>query len=75
MKYRPNRAGLRELLRGTAAKTLVIEHGERLANAAGEGFELSTQQGKSRFRGIIYPNTWSARRREAKNNVLIRVLG
>ncbi|MGV3073225.1 hypothetical protein ACEE90_12470 [Corynebacterium phoceense] len=75
MKYRPNRAGLRELLRGTAAKTLVIEHGERLANAAGEGFELSTQQGKSRFRGIIYPKTWSARRREAKNNVLIRVLG
>lgn len=75
MKYRPNREGLRELLRGTAAKTLVIEHGERLANAAGEGFELSTQQGKSRFRGIIYPNTWSARRREAKNNVLIRVLG
>ncbi|OFL77602.1 hypothetical protein [Corynebacterium sp. HMSC077B05] len=75
MKYRPNREGLRELLRGTAAKALVIEHGDRLANAAGEGFELSTQQGKSRFRGIIYPNTWSARRREAKNNVLIRVLG
>ncbi|MHB2251712.1 hypothetical protein [Corynebacterium aurimucosum] len=75
MKYRPNHEGLRELLRGTAAKTLVIEHGESLANAAGEGFELSTQQGKSRYRGIIYPNTWSARRREAKNNVLIRVLG
>ena len=75
MKYRPNHEGLRELLRGTAAKTLVIEHGERLTNAAGEGFELSTQQGKSRYRGIIYPNTWSARRREAKNNVLIRVLG
>ncbi|MFS0210542.1 hypothetical protein ACL1EU_03115 [Corynebacterium striatum] len=74
-KYRPNLAGLQELLRGSVAKQLVIDHGDRLAGAAGDGFVLSTQQGSSRFRGIVYADTWSAKRREARENVLVRVLG
>ncbi|CQD04169.1 hypothetical protein [Corynebacterium striatum] len=52
-----------------------MQHGDALAGAAGDGFVLSTQQGKSRFRGIVYADTWSAKRREARENVLVRVLG
>lgn len=74
-KYQPNKAGLTELLRGSAARQLVVQHGEDIAGRAGDGFVLSTRQGKSRFRGIVYADTWSAKRREARENVLVRVLG
>ncbi|WP_225747224.1 hypothetical protein [Corynebacterium sp. Marseille-P4611] len=74
-KYRPNKTGLQELLRGSVAKQLVVQHGEDIAGRAGDGFVLSTQQGKSRFRGIVYADTWSAKWREGRENVLVRVLG
>lgn len=75
MRYRPNRAALEELARGSEAQQLVNEHGNRLVNAAGDGFVLSTRQGASRFRGIIYADTWSAKHRNARENTLVRVLG
>lgn len=75
MKYRPNRAGLQELLRGSVAKRLVIEHGEKFAAQCGDGFVLSTQQGKTRYRGIVYADTWSAKHRDHRQNVMVRVLG
>lgn len=74
-KYRPNRAGLEELLRGPVAQQLVRQHGERISGAAGDGFVASYQQGKSRYRAIIYADTWSAKHREARGNILVRVLG
>ncbi|WP_306592887.1 hypothetical protein [Corynebacterium striatum] len=52
-----------------------MQHGEDITGRAGDGFVLSTRQGKSRFRGIVYADTWSAKRREARENVLLRVLG
>lgn len=75
MRYKANRAGLRELLQGEVAQTLVTRHTDRLAEAAGDGFVGSTKQGKTRFRGIVFADTWSAKRREAKQNILLRVLG
>lgn len=75
MKYKPNRERLRELLRGEVAQTLVQRHTDRLAGEAGDGFVGSTQQGKSRFRGIVFADTWSAKQREARKNILLKVLG
>lgn len=75
MRYRSNRQGLRELLQGGIAQNLVRQHTDRLTSAAGDGFEGSTQQGKNRYRGIVYPDSWSAKRRNAKQNTLVRVLG
>lgn len=74
-RYQPNHAGLEELARGPVAQQLVEEHGNRIVNAAGDGFVLSTQQGASRFRGIVYADSWSAKRRNARDNTLVRVLG
>ncbi|AGG66878.1 hypothetical protein H924_07180 [Corynebacterium callunae DSM 20147] len=73
--YKSNRAGLEELARGSIAKQLVVDHTERLAAAAGDGFVANYQQGKSRFRGIVFADTWSAKARNAKQNTLVRVLG
>lgn len=75
MEYRSNHKGMEELARGAVAQSLVRQHGERLAAAAGDGFVASYMQGKSRFGGIVYADTWSAKHRDRRDNVLVRVLG
>ena len=75
MRYESNHAGMEELARGSVAQGLVKQHGVRLAAAAGDGFVASYMQGKSRFGGIVYADTWSAKHRDRRNNVLVRVLG
>lgn len=74
-KYQPSRPGLEELARGPIAQQLTQEHGNRLEGAAGDGFVASYQQGRSRYRGILYPETWSAINRNRRDNTLVRVLG
>ena len=75
MEYRSNHKGMEELARGAVAQGLVREHGERLAAAAGDGFVASYMQGKSRFGGRVYADTWSANHRDRRDNVLVRELG
>ncbi|WP_211438922.1 hypothetical protein [Corynebacterium glutamicum] len=74
-RYVPDSAGLEEVARGPIAQDLVNRHTEHLAAAAGDGFVASYQQGRSRYRGIVYPDTWSAIGRNRRDNTLIRVLG
>lgn len=75
MEYRSNRKGMGELARGAVAQSLVRQHGELMAAAAGDGFVASYMQGRSRFGGIVYADTWSAKHRDRRDNVLVRVLG
>lgn len=75
VRYVPNRAGLEEVARGPIAQDLVERYGTHMAAAAGDGFVASYQQGRSRYRGIIYPDTWSAIGRNRRDNTLVRVLG
>ena len=75
MRYESNLGEMEALVRGAPVQNLVREHGERLAAAAGDGFVASYMQGKSRFGGIVYADTWSAKHRDRRDNVLVRVLG
>ena len=64
MKIKIDNAALRELT------TPMIESAvERIAVAAGKGFEPSVQQGKTRPHGIV-----KARRDNARRNVLLKAL-
>ena len=74
-KYVPNKAALKALLKGPMTQGIVVDHAEQVAAAAGDGFVSSYQMGKTRHRCIIYADTWSAKRREARDNVLTRALG
>lgn len=75
MRYKPNREGLRQVLASAEAASLVSTHAERIAAACGDGFVASQRMGKSRQRAIVYADTWSAKHRDHKNNVMVRVLG
>lgn len=52
---------------------------QQLATRAGEGFAWSNRQGmrapQGRWRAIVYPDSWSARARNRRDNTLVRVLG
>lgn len=73
--YKSNKAGLEALARGPAVQRLVRSHANAIAARAGDGFEASFTQGRRRFVGIVFANTFSSKRREARDNVLVRVLG
>lgn len=75
MQYTSNKSGLEELARGPIAQSLVKQYGDAKAAAAGDGFVVSYRQGRTRFGAILYADTYSAKRKEARENVLIRVLG
>ncbi|AKK05240.1 hypothetical protein CMUST_15730 (plasmid) [Corynebacterium mustelae] len=74
-RYVPNSEGLEELLRGRVAQDLVKRHADRIASECGDGYEASYQQGASRYRGIVFPDTWSAKARERRDNRMVRALG
>ena len=74
-KYVPNKSALKALLKDPMTQGIVVDHAEQVAAAAGDGFVSSYQMGKTRHRCIIYADTWSAKRREARDNILTRALG
>lgn len=74
-RYKPNHAGLREVLASPQAASLVSDHAERIAAECGDGFVASQRMGRVRQRAIVYADTWSAKHRDARENVMVRVLG
>jgi hypothetical protein len=61
-----NLKGFRELRTGPAATRLVREAAEKVAGAAGEGFEAQMSPGKSRARAVVVPTTPEAARQTAE---------
>lgn len=58
-----------------ALTTPMIESAaERIASAAGKGFEPSVQQGKTRPHGVVKATTFKARRDNARHNTLLKAL-
>lgn len=75
MKIKWNPAGFEEILRSPPVQAKVQQHTNQLATRAGDGYTGSVRQGKTRVRGIVYADSWKARRDLARNNTLLRVLG
>lgn len=58
-----------------ALSTPMIESAaERIATAAGKGFEASVQQGKTRPHGVVKAATFKARRDTVRHNALLKAL-
>lgn len=62
-------AGLRAL-----TTPMIESAAERIAAAAGTGFEPSVQQGKTRPHGVVKTATFKARRDNARHNTLLKAL-
>lgn len=75
VRYEANDAGLREVLASPEAASVVSDYAERFAAECGDGFVASQRMGKVRQRAIVYADTWSAKGKDRKHNVMVRVLG
>ncbi|MCZ1070819.1 hypothetical protein [Rhodococcus sp. A5(2022)] len=79
MRFRWNPAALYEVRRLPGVQAEVERHAARIASAAGAGYSWSSRQGakrpQGRWRAIVYPDTWPARRDNARRNTLVRALG
>lgn len=67
-------AGFRELRLEPGVMADLGERAERIADAAGDGYEASTFEGKNRARASVITADFDARRDNAKNQTLLRSL-
>lgn len=65
-----NRAGIEELLRSSGVAGDLEARAERIAAAAGEGFDHEVEIGPSRARAAVWTATRAARRAEASDRAL-----
>lgn len=75
VRIRWNMQGFENVRRLPDVQKRVDWHSENIARSAGRGFVASSQQGKTRYRAIVYPETFSAMYRNKRDNALIKALG
>lgn len=78
-KVKLDRVGMGKFMRGPEMRAMVRASGDRIANAAGAGFEADTwispepgRSGQPRAVSGVTATTWGAARRNARDNVLLR---
>lgn len=75
VKFKLNRAGVRELMRSQAMVGELETYARRVKDAAGEGFEMSRHIGKNRANVGVIAETPKARAKNIKYNLLLKALG
>lgn len=74
VRFDLNRAGVRELMRSSEAQTACEEYGNRIAAAAGPGYEVTTQTGVNRVHVRVAPATKEAINDNFRHNTLIKAM-
>lgn len=74
MKVVINHAGIRALLRSPAVAQDLLRRAQRIAAAAGPGYEASVNVGPNRARASVITASPAAIRDNAKNQTLLRSL-
>lgn len=75
VRYKHRRESHGELLNSSAVGALVSRKAGEVAARAGRGYTASTRMGKTRYRAIVYPDTWRAKIDNARHNTLVKALG
>lgn len=75
VKFVLNRAGVRELLRSSAAEAVCESYANEIRARAGDGYEVTTYVGKNRVNASVYAATYEARLDNYENNTLLKARG
>ena len=73
--FKLNRAGVRELLRSGEMASICREHANKVKNAAGDGYEVTTYTGRNRVNASVHAETDEARKDNYENNTVLKALG
>lgn len=78
MKIKWNNQGFYDVRRSGPVQSMIATTAAGIASRAGSGYSWDAQQGRrnpqGRWRAIVFPDTWKARRDNARNNTLVRSL-
>lgn len=75
VKFMPNKRTAEAILKGSEVQALLARKAAEVASRAGEGFTSGVRVGKDRARAYVLPETYKARRRQARDHVLERAVG
>ena len=70
--FKLNRAGVRELLRSGEMASICREHANKVKNAAGDGYEVTTYTGRNRVNASVHAETDEARKDNYENNTVLK---
>ncbi|MBE6120075.1 MAG: hypothetical protein E7189_06525 [Erysipelotrichaceae bacterium] len=74
VKFKLNGAGVREILKSDAAKSMCEEKARSIASACGSGYASNSYTGANRVNGMAYAESFEARKDNAKNNTLLKAM-
>lgn len=75
VKFKPNKRAAEAILKGSEVQALLARKSAEVASRAGEGFTSGVRVGKDRARAYVLPETYKARKNQARNHVLERAVG
>lgn len=75
VKFKPNKRTAKAILQGSEVQALLARKAAEVAARAGEGFTSGVRVGKDRARAYVLPETYKARKNQARNHVLERAVG
>ena len=75
VKFKPNKRTAEAILKGPEVQALLARKAAEVASRAGEGFTSGVRVGKDRARADVLPETYKARKNQARNHVLERAVG
>lgn len=75
VKFKPNKRTAGAILKGSEVQALLARKAAEVASRAGEGFTSGVRVGKDRARAYVLPETYKARKRQARDHVLERAVG
>ena len=74
LKFKLNRAGVRELLQSGEMQDIIKQHASAKASQAGDGYSYDVKVGKNRAYSNVYPDTKDAAKDNFINNTLEKVI-
>lgn len=74
LKFQLNRAGVRELMRSEEMQKILEGFASDIRARCGEDFEQDLRVGKNRANAMVYTNTIRGKRRNLRDNTLLKAL-
>ncbi|HEL2527505.1 TPA: hypothetical protein TZ304_002076 [Streptococcus suis] len=74
MKFKLNRAGVRELLKSPEMQAVLTDKANGIRNRAGTGYESDIFVGKTRANAMVYADSYQAKWDNKKHNTLLKAV-
>ena len=75
IKFKLNSSAVEALMKSQEMQTMLAGKAAGIAARAGDGFTSGVRVGEDRARAYVLPETYKARRRQARDHVLERAIG